>query len=292
MLTLLDNLQNMLETINILMEDLLLHHTSIYLWNLPSEHVVVISPNNYAFRDLSEEGHRVQAQLLKEYRQFHAIHVCLLRQQSKDTLSKLEQSDRLISALIELQSTYFKNAQDALTEGHKLLIEQFNLLRRLHDYSGNQPIFIPDTNALIYNHVLDEWRFPDVTKFSIALIPTVLSELDELKVNHRNEAVRSKADTIIHQIKEYRRRGKLTDGVPLNNGVSSIVSIAAEPIMNESLPWFDPNNKDDRILASLLELIQICPNSPIILVSRDINIQNKAEFAHFPFVEAPEPLSR
>jgi len=122
------------------------------------------------------------------------------------------------------------------------------------------------------------------------LIPTVLSELDELKVNHRNEAVRSKADTLIHQIKEYRRRGKLADGVPLNNGISSIVSIAAEPIMNESLPWFDPNNKDDRILASLLELIQIYPNSPIILVSRDINIQNKAEFAHFPFVEPPEPL--
>lgn len=33
--------------------------------------------------------------------------------------------------------------------------------------------------------------------------------LDKLKVDHRSEIVRQKAEKLIRQIKEYRRRGKL-----------------------------------------------------------------------------------
>jgi predicted ribonuclease YlaK len=48
--------------------------------------------------------------------------------------------------------------------------------------------------------------------------------------------------------------------------------------------------KDDQILASVIEVMRIKPRSPVLLVPRDINLQNKAEFANMPFVEPPEPI--
>jgi hypothetical protein len=52
-------------------------------------------------------------------------------------------------------------------------------------------------------------------------VPGVVRELDEHKV-HRNASVRAKANRIARQIGEYRRRGRLTDGVPLRSSVSTI----------------------------------------------------------------------
>jgi len=66
-----------------------------------------------------------------------------------------------------------------------------------------------------------------------------------------------------------------------------IQSMATEPDMNTSLPWLDPDNKDDRILAGVIEVMRTRPRSIVKAVSRDINFQNKAEFANIPFEEPP-----
>lgn len=125
--------------------------------------------------------------------------------------------------------------------------------------------------------------------FSIILLPTVLSELDSLKVNHRNENVRNKAETIIRKIKEYRRRGRLTESVTVGRDKIYIQVMAVEPDMNETLPWLDSDNNDDRILAGIIEVMRTRPRSLVTAVSRDINFQNKAEFAAVPYIEPPEP---
>ena len=121
------------------------------------------------------------------------------------------------------------------------------------------------------------------------LTSTVLSELDRLKVEHRNADIQDRANKLIRQIKEYRRRGPLTDGVPLVKDTSRIRARAVEPKIEESLPWLDPGNNDDRILASMIEVMRQYPRSLVTLVTRDINLQNKAEFARVVFVEPPEP---
>jgi hypothetical protein len=51
--------------------------------------------------------------------------------------------------------------------------------------------------------------------FELLFVPTVLSELDALRVDHRNPDVRQKAQDVIRQMKEYRRRGALSDGVTI-----------------------------------------------------------------------------
>jgi len=120
-------------------------------------------------------------------------------------------------------------------------------------------------------------------------LPAVLSELDELKINHRNEAVREKTKSLINKFKEYRRRGRLSDGVVLVNDVSTIMSLAIEPDFNNTLPWLSPDNNDDRLLCAIVEVMRSHPRSLVIIITADINLQNKAEFARLPFVEPPEP---
>ncbi|MGA3373731.1 MAG: PIN domain-containing protein, partial [Terracidiphilus sp.] len=97
----------------------------------------------------------------------------------------------------------------------------------------------------------------------------------------------------IRQLKEYRRRAvgkKLADGVDLVLGVSQVVTIATEPRMEESLPWLDPKNKDDQLLATVIEVMRMRPRSRVWLITGDINLQNKAEFANVPFMEPPDPV--
>jgi hypothetical protein len=44
------------------------------------------------------------------------------------------------------------------------------------------------------------------------------------------------------------------------------------------------------LLAGVIEVMRIRPRSPVLLVTRDINLQNKAEFADVPFIEPPDPI--
>ncbi|MDP2766348.1 MAG: PIN domain-containing protein [Candidatus Methanoperedens sp.] len=64
--------------------------------------------------------------------------------------------------------------------------------------------------------------------------------------------------------------------------------IAQEPNFNETLHWLDSSNNDDRIIASVLEIQRANPSATVVLVTSDINHQNKAEMANLPFLEPPE----
>lgn len=59
--------------------------------------------------------------------------------------------------------------------------------------------------------------------------------------------------------------------------------------MRASFSWLDPANEDDRLLASAIDIMRTNPRAPFALVTRDIKLQNKAEFARIPFTEPPEP---
>ena len=65
---------------------------------------------------------------------------------------------------------------------------------------------------------------------------------------------------------------------------------ATEPDFKDTLPRLDPSVKDDRLLAACLEgSMREHPHSPVVLVTRDINLQNKARHAGIAFVEPPDP---
>jgi hypothetical protein len=246
---------------------------------------------DYAYGELNAEGRQIQTRLLEKYRHFYSLLTALLKKQPKDTLKKLFESDKVLMQVIEQNTpTWCKTTQEAFDKAKQAIQIELELLSRLFDPSEDESIYIPDTNALLYNPDIESWEFPNVSKFTIILLPTILSELDSLKINHRNDAVRKNAETVIRKIKEYRRRGKLTEGIPVVKDKIMIQAIAIEPDMKATLKWLDSDNNDDRILAGVLEMMRLRPRSVVTVISRDINFQNKAEFAAIPYEEPPDPI--
>ena len=142
-----------------------------------------------------------------------------------------------------------------LNEVHEALESHLSSIANLYDSSDNSAVIVPDTNALLYNPSLEDWAFAGISSFTIILLPTILKELDTLKITSR-EDFRKKVEGLITRIKGDRGRGQLNEGVILCKGVSKLRSVATEPNMATALPWLDAANDDDRLLASFLEVIR------------------------------------
>jgi hypothetical protein len=273
-----------------LLKDFLQRHSSIKYApaNRPGDVIVVLGASDYAWGDLQEAGHQLQTRLGEEYQRFADIMRVLLRGQPDSVRTEFDEKAQTVLHVIEQDAgCWYKSTSEAFDAVQQALAAQCGLLSRLYDPSQGDVCYVPDTNALIYNRALESWRFDVGRPFIIVLTPTVTAELDKLKIDERNPLRREKAVRLINQIKEYRRRGTLAKGVPLVTGVSSIRAIAVEPDMNQTLPWLRSDNNDDRLLAQFIEVQRSHPHSVVVLVTGDINLQNKAEFARIPFVEAP-----
>lgn len=296
--TVLDNLRNESLRLRSILERLNTH-SAIKRWNYNNGNLIWTG-GDYSWEKLDDEGRQIQSKALEEYRKFFSILQLLLREQPTDTISSLDSSNDQVLKVIQQEGCLYQSESVPATlfnKAYEALDLQLDLLNRLHGTPNNTVLFVPDTNALLYNPNLDAWRFDDVSTFTLVFTPPVLSELDQLKVNHRVENVRENAEKVIRQIKEYRRRAansgkKLSEGVVLVGGISTILAIATEPDMGKSLPWLQAENNDDRLLAGAIEVMRLYPRSPVVLVTRDINLQNKAEFANVPFIEPPTPLKR
>lgn len=287
MLTVTDNFQEMMREIKNLLENLFMNHSTIYRLIQPGDGVISVY-GNYAYRKLDEAGRQIQSKVLEKYHRFFELLKVLLKDLPTESLRHLSELNTVLIRTIEQQRTPCKNTKEAFSEAVKTLQDQLNLLRHLYDSSSGEAAYVPDTNALLYNPALETWKFHETPKFILVLVPSVLSELDALKIKDHNETVRSKSETLIRQIKEYRRRGNLAGGVPIIKGTIDIVAVATEPSMETSLPWLDQENNDDRFIASVIEVMRNRPRASVIIVSRDINLQNKADFARIPYVEPPE----
>lgn len=275
------------ETLLQRLSNLLLTHASLYRWNeagiLPSNN------GDYAWRDLEPEGMRLQSQLLEDYNRFSTILSILLQGQPRDLLKTYEGHARAIRKMIRQDKvTWHETAGGALEEIREALLSQVTMVGKLYHGSEEPHIYIPDTNALLLNPQLERWRFSDSARFTLTLLPTVLAELDALKSFRPNDDVGKKADEVIRLIKSYRAQENLVGGVTLKPGVSSINAVSSEPKSRCLFPWLDLNSRNDRIIASSVEVIRQYPHRPIMLVTGDICLQTKLSFAKLPFVESIE----
>ncbi len=158
-----------------------------------------------------------------------------------------------------------------------------NVLRQAHSPAVT---IVPDTNALVKCPEFANYTSIGGDKCEVVLLPTVLGELDKLKVVHRNEDFRKKVEGVVNRLKEMRRRGDVVEGVAAAKSVR-LRFMAREPRFETTLSWLDASNMDDRIIASSLELQRENPSAVVILVTGDINLQNKAASARLPYAEPP-----
>lgn len=146
---------------------------------------------------------------------------------------------------------------------------------------------VPDTNALIRNPDLASyWRAASVTAFRVHLLPTVLQELDDLKDRGRTQELRSQAQAVVRRLKGLRDKGSLAAGVKLTRNIT-VQAEAREADVAAVLDWLDSAVPDDRILAAALRLQSDHPAGCVVLVTSDLNLQNKADAAGLPYVETP-----
>lgn len=252
----------------------------------------IISPyGNYYWDDLPPAGKQIQAMLLPIIDRFAELVRALIKDLPSQSQRKIEAAlVRIKHAVEQNVSTCWKTKEECVAGFEALLSEVTSALEGYYGSNSNGVLAVPDTNALIANPDIEQWRCNELDAFTLVLTPTVLAELDEHKINHRNENVRDKANKLIRMMKEYRRRGSLLEGVTIVRDRISLRSVAVEPNIAGSLPWFDPGNADDRFLASALEIIRQNCGSVVFVVTSDINMQNKAEFAGIPYREVPHRI--
>jgi hypothetical protein len=270
---------------------LLLDHSSLRKFNWEGSGIVYFGPD-YHWGPPDEEGLRLQSRLLEEYRHLTAVIRVLISGQPQSVLDKVAEHENTVTEAIEQsEATWRKTPAEAFEKASRALDAQLAFLSNLYDAAEGM-IAIPDTNALYANLDLEDWAFSDTDSFELLVPPNVLADLDRHKVEHRNADVRQKAESLIRRIKGYRARGALTAGVPLRKGVSTLRVLATEPVLSESLPWLDPTNDDDRMIATVVEVMRRHPRSIVMLVTEDINLQNKAELARVPYSEPPLSKAR
>jgi hypothetical protein len=233
-----------------------------------------------AWDDLDSEGRRLQSRLLRENDQLQSLVQALLQHLPNEARSQLSEGQSVTTDVIDQSAlTWFRTTTEAFDSASRAFDTQLGLLADRYDPEDADRLYVPDTNALLWNPDLDTWRFGP-GKFTVVICATVLGELDELKVTHRVPDVREKAESIIRRLKSYRSRGELTRGVTLARNVSTVRTSAVEPKSGDALPWLDADNNDDRIIASFIELAREHPRTNAIN-GRACNISGSASRSAF-----------
>jgi hypothetical protein len=254
---------------------------------------IIFMVNPFHWRPLPIEHRTTQARLLGRYRHWYELFYRCHAQHSSDVRDKINTANTYILGAIELKSDWSTSA--TFEENHAYMSGKLALFNNLLDQvsaSDQEFVLVPDTNALLksadpsqYGEVIDS------TCFRFVILPTVLAELDGLKRTRANQALGEKAEKVIRVIKGLRKQGSVLDGVIVAKTIT-VQMVPVEPRMADLPSWLDPNNQDDRIIGSILEIQCDQPSAVAVLITDDMNLQNKAEMAFLPWAEPPEPTLR
>lgn len=254
-----------------------------------SDFLVFVGRSDFCFGEPSSAQRAIQVELKRRYETASELLKILLSRGPDDLVGRLKEADTTFRDWLELNGNWSVTSDSA--ENARKVRESAKLFERilsvLDVVSDDEIIVVPDTNSLLSSAEPTEYRTViGQNSFVFMLLPTVLGELDRLKVFHPNSDVREKARQVITRVKGWRKQGSLSTGVTVDKSIL-VKASHSEPDMNRTLSWLDAENKDDRIIASILALQGAYPAAHVILVSGDINIMNKADAALIETIEGP-----
>jgi rRNA-processing protein FCF1 len=258
--------------------------------NDPFGSVVFIGPSHY-FGKITGTNIKLQEDLIQKYRAFYERFSIAFHKSSQNQRDEFEKTNKFITSWVE-QKEIGWSVPETTEKAVSVITERIQTYREAldgiaEDQQGSS-ILVIDTNSLV--------RVPDFSKyraiigddsFQIILVPTVLAELDKLKIVHREATFRDKVNSVITRIKGLRNQGSLLKGVVIHKNIT-VSMLPVEPDFSRTLRWLDPNNADDRVIATALEVQNFHPAANVFLVTSDINLQNKAEMANLPYREPPD----
>lgn len=254
--------------------------------NRPGSSVFVVGASKWGWvpnPELTGERTRLAADMEEWFSLFNLMH--------RDALPETER--RIESATALLRRWVIRDGRDvsippSIEQARDKATHAFEELRDLISLVAPGPVglvAVPDTNALLscpdvatYGGVLNS------TEYEVVLLPTVLAELDELKDRGRSAEVRESARAVVRRIKGLRDRGNLRRGVPVEGSIS-LRAEHREVQPRTILDWLDPDIPDDRIIGAALDIQSRNPSTTVVLVTRDINLQNKAGAVGLPIAD-------
>ncbi|MCG8332178.1 MAG: PIN domain-containing protein [Chitinophagales bacterium] len=285
--TVSQNINKELKEIEVDLIKLLRSHSKIKRVIFPND-LFFLSSGDHGFEELNIDGIKLQNSLFKKLNKLsEIISVLIIGFPEKYSIKFVENKKTIEEYILQEGGTWKNSIEDVILDTKTSIENIHEIINQLFPSNVLNPIIIPDTNALYQNTEIEKWNFDETQKFTIIITPSVLKDLDKHKIEHRNESVRNKAQKLIKKLKEYRRRGKLTEGVIIVKNKIDLISIAAEPDFTFTLSWLDPLNDDDRLIAETIEIIRKHGNRPVILITSDINLQNKCELAQLSYMEPP-----
>jgi hypothetical protein len=256
--------------------------------NDPHSSIIMFFPPHY-WKSLPAEHRAAQARVSARYEHWFGVFSGCYSRHSDDVQHAIKQANEYTISAIALHTDW--GTEPTFDGNQKRLAERLGVFRsllRAGSDGQDQYILIPDTNSLIKSAEPQHYRnIVSSAPFTFVLVPTVLSELDGLKRSREGQSVGEKAEKAIRIIKGMRNQGPTRIGVTVDKTMT-VRMIATEPQFGKLPSWLDPSNRDDRILASALEIQFDDPSKTAILVTGDMNLQNKAEMAFLPYAEPPE----
>jgi hypothetical protein len=286
MITFVEHLTSQLDSIKQTMFELLDNSRIKFRRDDHYSSVVIIAPTHY-WDSPTEIEQGLQIRLKKSYGLWIETFKLFTENSPEASKRKIDQTDKFVMNWIEKKSDWgipntILEAKTKFESEIKFFYDTLNLYANNGD---KEIIVIPDTNALIQEP--DPKTYKTLTasnKLTIIFLPTVLSELDELKIKASNPDFQKKVKSVITRLKGYRQQGNLIEGVIVEKSIK-LKMVAAEPNFDRTLSWLDSENNDDRIIASALEIQRDNPSSVVCLVTSDINLQNKTEMAKLTYVD-------
>jgi len=241
----------------------------------------------YCWGNLLSDQKSIQINLKKKYEEISELLKLFFKKAPNNIEYQLKKTDESFRIWLELGSNWsITPNKDMMASKLKNIFQEFeSILDILESNENPNIILIPDTNALIRE--VDPHKYFDLVsskEFTFFLLPTVFEELDKLKILHQNQNIRDKAKKIIKRIKGWRNQGSLSEGVTVNSTIT-VKAEHKEPDMKNTLSWLNAKSSDDRIIASVLSVMLDNPSSRVILVTGDINLQNKADAATIEVVD-------
>ncbi len=197
--------------------------------NDPDSAVVFIGPRHY-WTQLPTSERDFQAQLLRRYRRWFELFSRCYAAHTSDLKRKIEELDKFVTEAIELSNGW--NVAGSHEKNRRNLSEKLSLCRDLLDASGSTNLrlaVVADTNALLTSADPTSYRrIAGCDEFEFVLVPTVLSELDQIKVGRRDRDLGQKAQKVIQRLKGYRVQGSVRNGVAVDRTIN-VRMIPTEP---------------------------------------------------------------
>lgn len=273
--------------------DALLDHSSIRNVNPNTDDsgIFFVGAADWGWTPSDAATSAIQMHLIARYDAWFERFRLLFPHATPDIDSKIESGDDFMRLWTKRPDTWDHSIPRTIEEAKARTAEELAVFGALLDIaaaSGDSTMrLVPDTNSLIRNPDLASYaRTAPESTFVVHLLPTVLSELDELKDRGRTEDLRKQAQAVIRRLKGLRDHGNLSTGVNLTKAIT-VRADAREVDVRAVLDWLDPTVPDDRILAAALRLQSDHPGGHVIVVTSDLNLQNKADAVGLPYMETP-----